>query len=207
MTANEERAKVLIEALPYIQRFNGETIVVKYGGHAMVDERLKTDFALDIILMRYVGINPIVVHGGGPQIGDLLKRLSIEPRFVDGMRVTDEETMDVVEMVLVGKVNKEIVNLINRKGGRAVGLSGKDGQLLTAEKMTYVKSKGDDRLRGHPDSLQPRTKRIYPRYCTGGGGQSRGNVQYQCRPGGWARRRGSQGTQADPLDGYGRCFG
>lgn len=139
-----ERAKVLVEALPYIQRFNGATMVIKYGGHAMVDEELKKGFALDIILMKYVGINPIVVHGGGPQIGDLLKKLSIEARFVDGMRVTDEKTMDVVEMVLVGKVNKEIVSLINGNGGRAVGLSGKDGGLLTARKLKYLKKKGAD---------------------------------------------------------------
>ena len=144
MIADHDRAKVLVEALPYIQRFNGATIVVKYGGHAMVDDPLKQSFALDVILMKYVGLNPIVVHGGGPQIGDLLKRLSIEPEFVDGMRVTDEETMDVVEMVLVGKVNKEIVNLINRNGGSAVGLSGKDGRLITARKMTYLKKKSDD---------------------------------------------------------------
>jgi len=144
MITHSDRAKVLIEALPYIQRFNGSTVVVKYGGHAMVDEELKRNFALDIILMKYVGINPIVVHGGGPQIGDLLEKLSIEPHFVDGMRVTDKETMDVVEMVLVGKVNKEIVNLINRNGGRAVGLSGKDGQLLTARKMEYRKQKTHD---------------------------------------------------------------
>jgi acetylglutamate kinase len=139
-----DRAQILIEALPYIQRFNKATIVVKYGGHAMVDEELKQMFALDVILMKYVGLNPIVVHGGGPQIGEFLKRLSIEPEFVDGMRVTDKQTMDVVEMVLAGKVNKEIVNLINRNGGRAVGLSGKDGRLITAKKMTYLKSRGND---------------------------------------------------------------
>jgi acetylglutamate kinase len=110
----------------------------------MVDEGLKQDFALDIILMKYVGLNPIVIHGGGPQIGDLLRRLSIESEFVDGMRVTDSQTMDVVEMVLVGKVNKEIVSLINRHGGRAVGLSGKDGNLITARKMKYLKQKGAD---------------------------------------------------------------
>jgi acetylglutamate kinase len=144
MISQTERAQVLIEALPYIQRFNGDTIVIKYGGHAMVDERLKRNFALDIILMRYVGMNPIIVHGGGPQIGDFLKRLSIETEFVDGMRVTDKQTMDVVEMVLVGKVNKEIVNLINRNGGRAVGLSGKDGRLITAKKMRYLREKGGD---------------------------------------------------------------
>jgi acetylglutamate kinase len=139
-----EIATVLIEALPYIRRFNNATIVVKYGGHAMVDEGLKRNFALDIILMKYVGLNPIVVHGGGPQIGDFLKKLSIESEFVDGMRVTDKQTMDVVEMVLVGKVNKEIVALINQSGGQSVGLSGKDGQLITAKKMKYVKETGDD---------------------------------------------------------------
>ena len=145
MITHSEWAKVLIEALPYIQRFNGATIVVKYGGNAMVEERLKHNFALDIILMKYVGMNPIVVHGGGPQIGDFLKKLSMEPEFVDGMRVTDKQTMGVVEMVLVGKVNKEIVTLINRNGGNAVGLSGKDGSLITARKMKYLKKKGDDR--------------------------------------------------------------
>ena len=143
MITHTDRAKILIEALPYIQRFNRATVVVKYGGHAMVDNSLKQNFALDIILMKYVGMNPIVVHGGGPQIGDLLQRLSIKAEFVDGMRVTDKQTMDVVEMVLVGKVNKEIVNLINRNGGRAVGLSGKDGHLITAQKMQYLKKKAD----------------------------------------------------------------
>jgi len=139
-----DRAKVLIEALPYIRRFKNATVVVKYGGHAMVDEGLKKSFALDIILLKYVGLNPIVVHGGGPQIGEVLKRLSIESAFVDGMRVTDKQTMDVVEMVLVGKINKEIVTLINQNGGQSVGLSGKDGQLITARKMKYLKHKGDD---------------------------------------------------------------
>ncbi len=144
MTTHTDRARVLIEALPYIRRFNGATIVVKYGGHAMVDEKLKRDFALDIILMKYVGMNPVVVHGGGPQIGNFLKRLSIESEFVDGMRVTDRQTMDVVEMVLVGKVNKEIVTLINQNGGSAVGLSGKDGHLISAKKMKYLKSGRED---------------------------------------------------------------
>jgi len=144
MISHTDRATILIEALPYIQRFQNSTFVIKYGGHAMVDETLKQEFALDIILMKYVGLNPIVVHGGGPQIGELLKRLSIESSFVDGMRVTDKQTMDVVEMVLVGKVNKEIVSLINRNGGRAVGLSGKDGRLITARKMKYIKRKGTD---------------------------------------------------------------
>lgn len=136
-----DRAKVLVEALPYIQRFSNATIVIKYGGHAMVDEGLKKNFALDIVLMKYVGLNPIVVHGGGPQIGSFLKKLGIESEFVDGMRVTDQQTMDVVEMVLVGKVNKEIVTLIHQNGGESVGLSGKDGRLITARKMEYRKKK------------------------------------------------------------------
>ncbi len=129
-------AHVLIEALPYIQRFRGKTIVVKYGGNAMTEDHLKHSFARDIVLMKLVGLNPVVVHGGGPQIGKLLERIGKESRFVDGMRVTDAETMDVVEMVLGGLVNKEIVNLINSKGGRAVGLTGKDGDLIRARKMT-----------------------------------------------------------------------
>ena len=128
-------AQVIARALPYIQRFAGKTVVVKYGGNAMVDERLKQSFARDIVLMKAVGINPVVVHGGGPQIGDLLERLSIKSEFVDGMRVTDDKTMDVVEMVLGGTINKEIVNLISSAGGRAFGVTGKDGQLIRAKKM------------------------------------------------------------------------
>ena len=130
-----EKAEVLIEALPYIRRFYNKTIVIKYGGHAMVDDRLKVDFALDVILMKYVGLNPVIVHGGGPQIGRVLEKMGKSSKFIDGMRVTDLETMDVVEMVLVGKVNKEIVGLINHHGGQAVGLSGKDGQLIKARKL------------------------------------------------------------------------
>jgi acetylglutamate kinase len=133
-------ADVLIEALPYIQRFKGKTIVVKFGGNAMVDEELKHSFARDIVLMKLVGLNPIVVHGGGPQIGELLTRLGKTSEFVDGMRVTDSETMDVVEMVLGGLVNKEIVNLINQHGGKAVGLTGKDGDFIHARKITLKKS-------------------------------------------------------------------
>jgi acetylglutamate kinase len=129
-----ERAGILVEALPYIRRFFNKTVVIKYGGHAMVDGELKDNFARDVVLMKYIGINPVVVHGGGPQIGSLLKKLGKESKFVQGMRVTDEETMDIVEMVLVGKVNKEIVGLINRHGGMAVGLSGKDANLIRAEK-------------------------------------------------------------------------
>lgn len=128
-------AQVLSEALPYIQRFTGKTVVVKYGGNAMETDEIKNSFARDIVLMKLVGINPVVVHGGGPQIGDLLKRIGKESRFVDGMRVTDSETMDVVEMVLGGLVNKDIVNLINSNGGKAVGLSGKDAQLIRAKKL------------------------------------------------------------------------
>jgi acetylglutamate kinase len=128
-------ARVLGEALPYIRRFRDKTVVVKYGGNAMVDEQLKSGFARDIVLMRLVGINPVVVHGGGPQIGQVLAKIGKESQFVDGMRVTDSETMDVVEMVLGGLVNKEIVNLITRHGGRAVGLTGKDGDLIRARKL------------------------------------------------------------------------
>jgi len=129
-----ERADILLEALPYIKRFYNKTIVIKYGGHAMVDNELKDKFAQDVVMMKYIGINPVVVHGGGPQIGSFLKKLGKESQFIQGMRVTDEETMNIVEMVLVGMVNKEIVGLINRHGGNAVGLSGKDGNLIQAEK-------------------------------------------------------------------------
>ncbi len=129
------KAEVLLEALPYIQRFYGKTFVVKYGGRAMVDEQLKASFAQDIVLLKYVGISPVVVHGGGPQIDQTLKKMGIVSRYMQGMRVTDPETLDIVEMVLVGKVNKEIVGLINHQGGMAVGLSGKDGGLILARKM------------------------------------------------------------------------
>jgi acetylglutamate kinase len=129
---------ILIEALPYIRRFSGMTIVVKYGGHAMVDEQLKEDFARDITLLKFIGLNPVVVHGGGPQINKVLEQMGISSTFVKGMRLTDEPTMDVVEMVLGGKVNKSIVAQINHQGGRAVGLSGKDGGLIQAKKLTIV---------------------------------------------------------------------
>ncbi len=129
-----ERADILLETLPYIRRFYNKTIVIKYGGHAMVDNDLKDKFAQDVVMMKYIGINPVVVHGGGPQIGELLKKFGKESKFIQGMRVTDEETMNIVEMVLVGMVNKEIVGLINRHGGNSVGLSGKDGNLINAEK-------------------------------------------------------------------------
>lgn len=130
-------AKVLAEALPYIQRFHGKTMVIKYGGNAMVDDTLKRGFARDIVLMKLVGMNPVVVHGGGPQIGNMLKQVGKETQFIEGMRVTDAETMDVVEMVLGGLVNKEIVNLISQHGGHAVGLTGKDGGLIHARKLTF----------------------------------------------------------------------
>ncbi|MBI4357252.1 MAG: acetylglutamate kinase [Gammaproteobacteria bacterium] len=139
MTLNAKRAlhiaEVLTEALPYIQSFVGKTIVIKYGGHAMEDRDLQSNFAKDVVLMKTVGMNPIIVHGGGPQIGALLKRLGKETRFIQGMRVTDQDTMDVVEMVLGGQVNPSIVHLINRHGGRAVGLTGKDGQFILAKKL------------------------------------------------------------------------
>ncbi len=137
-------ARVLTEALPYIRRFRDRTIVIKYGGNAMVDDALKNGFARDLVLMKTVGIHPVVVHGGGPQIGQLLERLGKESRFVSGMRVTDAETMDVVEMVLGGLVNKEIVNLINRHGGAAVGLTGKDGDLIRARKLELSASDGGE---------------------------------------------------------------
>lgn len=130
-----EKAHVLVEALPWIRKFYGKAIVIKYGGNAMVDEKLKEGFARDVILMKYIGLNPIVVHGGGPQIGKVLEAMGIKTNFVQGMRVTDAKTMDVVEMVLGGKVNKEIVANINKHGGRAVGLTGKDGNLISARKL------------------------------------------------------------------------
>ena len=144
-----ERADILLEALPYIRRFYNKTIVIKYGGHAMVDQDLKDKFARDVVMMKYIGINPVVVHGGGPQIGSFLKKLGKESKFVQGMRVTDEETMNIVEMVLVGMVNKEIVGLINRHGGKAVGLSGKDGNLIEAEKY-YL---NDEKAKNTPSEI------------------------------------------------------
>ncbi|MGW8246584.1 MAG: acetylglutamate kinase [Acidiferrobacterales bacterium] len=154
-----ERARILAEALPYIRRFKNKTIVVKYGGNAMVDDELKNGFARDVVLMKLVGMNPVVVHGGGPQIGQLLERMGKESKFVDGMRVTDAETMDVVEMVLGGLVNKEIVSMINHHGGKAVGLTGKDGGLIRARKMMLKKASGDDSVDighvGEVESIDP----------------------------------------------------
>jgi acetylglutamate kinase len=135
--------EVLLEALPYIREFRGKSVVIKYGGSAMESDELKESFALDVVLLHLVGINPVIVHGGGPQIGALMKKLGKQPAFVGGMRVTDAETMEIVEMVLVGKINKEIVGLINHHGGRAVGLSGKDGNLLRARKRLHRTATGD----------------------------------------------------------------
>jgi acetylglutamate kinase len=140
-----DKAKILVEALPYIRRFYNKTIVIKYGGSTMEEEGLRRNFALDVVLLKYIGLNPVVVHGGGPQIGEMLTRLGKKSEFVEGMRVTDRETMDVVEMVLVGKVNKEIVAMINQQGGKAVGLSGKDGRLILAKKLKLTRSAGKDK--------------------------------------------------------------
>ena len=140
------KAKTLAEALPYIQRFHGKTIVIKYGGNAMTDPALKEGFARDVVLLKVVGMNPVIVHGGGPQIDDLLKRVGKKGEFIQGMRVTDAETMDLVEMVLGGQVNKEIVNLIKRCGGKAVGLTGKDGGLIRARKMKLRSAPGSDEM-------------------------------------------------------------
>ena len=157
------RAETLIEALPYIRAFQGKTLVIKYGGAAMEQADLKEQFAKDVLLLRLVGIRPVIVHGGGPQIGALMKRLGKEPRFVGGMRVTDEETMEIVEMVLVGKINKEIVGLINLHGGRAVGLSGKDGTLIRAHKRLHRTADGtmaDIGLVGEVDAVNPEVIRL-----------------------------------------------
>jgi acetylglutamate kinase len=140
-----EKANILVEALPYIRRFYQKTVVIKYGGHAMVAPDLKDSFAKDVVLMKYIGINPVVVHGGGPQIGEMLRRIGKKSEFCQGMRITDADTMDIVEMVLAGKVNKEIAALINRHGGRAVGLSGKDGTLIEARKLQIVRDAGENR--------------------------------------------------------------
>ena len=136
-------ASVLSEALPYLQGLNNKTIVIKFGGNAMTDEKLKNSFARDIVLLKQVGVNPVVVHGGGPQIGKVLQKIGKESQFIDGMRVTDSETMDIVEMVLGGQVNKRIVNLINHNGGQAVGLTGKDGSMIRAKKMQMTRASSE----------------------------------------------------------------
>jgi len=138
-----EKAKILIEVMPYIQTFRGKTFVIKYGGSAMAEEDLKQSFAQDVVLLRYIGINPVIVHGGGPQIGKTMEQMGKKPSFVSGQRITDEETMDIVEMVLGGKINKEIVNLITRAGGKAVGLTGKDGGLIQSKKLKLSKKSAE----------------------------------------------------------------
>ncbi len=163
MAAMVQRAEILMEALPYIRAFQAKTLVIKYGGAAMEDATLKASFALDVVLLRYVGINPVIVHGGGPQIGALMKRLGKEPAFVGGMRVTDAETMEIVEMVLVGKINKEIVGLINHHGGRAVGLSGQDGHLILARRRPHRTPDGqevDIGLVGEVQAVNPEAIRL-----------------------------------------------
>ena len=154
-----DKAAILAEALPYIRSFNGKTIVVKYGGNAMTDDKLKEDFAKDVVLLKLVGLNPVVVHGGGPQINDLLNRVGKEGQFIQGMRVTDSETMDVVEMVLGGLVNKEIVSLINQHGGKAVGVTGKDGSFIRARKMFLKADDGEESIDigqvGEIESIDP----------------------------------------------------
>jgi acetylglutamate kinase len=163
MDAANRRAEILMEALPYIRAFQGKTLVIKYGGAAMEQASLKELFAKDVLLLRLVGIRPVIVHGGGPQIGALMKRLGKEPQFVGGMRVTDEETVEIVEMVLVGKINTEIVGLINHHGGRAVGLSGKDGNLIRARKRLHRTANGeltDIGLVGEVERVDPEPIRV-----------------------------------------------
>ena len=164
-----EKADILLEALPYIQRFANKTIVIKYGGHAMEDEELKTNFVRDVILLHYIGLNPVIVHGGGPQIDGMLDKIGKKSQFIEGMRVTDEETMEVVEMVLVGKINKEIVSRINSNGGHAIGLSGADGNLIRARKMWAFKKgkEGQEQERidlgkvGEVESIDPGVIRTF----------------------------------------------
>lgn len=168
MKNSPDTAHILIEALPYIQRYSGKTIVIKYGGNAMTEDKLKHSFAKDIVLLKQIGINPVIVHGGGPQIGQLLTQLGKESQFINGMRVTDQETMNVVEMVLGGLVNKEIVNLINQTGGRAIGLTGKDGGMIRASKMLMHTSAENGQppkpvdlgYVGQVDSINPRAVRL-----------------------------------------------
>jgi acetylglutamate kinase len=163
MNTDHRRAEILMEALPYIREFRGKTVVIKYGGSAMEQVELKRSFALDVILLHFVGINPVIVHGGGPQIGALMKRLGKEPQFVGGMRVTDGETVEIVEMVLVGKINKEIVGLINYHGGKAVGLSGKDGSLIRARRRLHRLPSGeqiDIGLVGEVETVNPEAIRL-----------------------------------------------
>ena len=204
-----EKAGTLMDALPYIRAFWGKTFVIKYGGHAMESPQLAEGFARDVILLKYVGMNPVIVHGGGPQIGAMMKRLGKEPQFVGGMRVTDEETMEIVEMVLVGRINKEIVGLINHQGGKAVGLSGKDGTLIRARRRSHrTAGRGGPRHRAgrRRDARQPgadpppRRARVHPGDRPRRRRRGRRELQHQRRP----RRRGGgrrpPGREAHPPD-------
>ena len=214
------KAEVLLEALPFIKRFYGKTFVVKYGGAAMVDEDLKQSFAQDVVLLKYVGINVVVVHGGGPQINETLGKMGIESRYVRGMRVTDSETIDIIEMVLVGKVNKEIVALVNQHGGAAVGLSGKDGQLILARKMNVtVPGDGESTeiidigmvgeiVRVDPTVIRSLDgNRFIPVIAPGGRGREGRDLQHQRGPGGWAGGRRPRRGEADPAHRRGRGAG
>jgi acetylglutamate kinase len=205
-----EVAGILAEALPYIQKFHGKTIVIKYGGNAMVDSALKRSFARDIVLMKLVGMNPVVVHGGGPQISTLLDRMGKKSEFVDGLRVTDRETMDVVEMVLGGLVNKEIVASINAQGGKAVGLTGKDGSLIRARKLNHEVD-GNAFDYGHVgeiESIDPGlvhsldNVNFIPVIAPIGVGCGRQCLQYQCRYRGRQARLHAGRGEADPADQY-----
>ena len=202
-----EKAGTLMDALPYIRAFWGKTIVIKYGGHAMESPQLAEGFARDVVLLKYVGMNPVIVHGGGPQIGAMMKRLGKEPRFVGGMRVTDEETMEIVEMVLVGRINKEIVGLINHHGGKAVGLSGKDGTLIRARRRMHRTPAGEELdigLVGRRDAREPgadpppRRARVHPGDRPRRGRRRRRDLQHQRRPGRRRGRRRPPGREAHP---------
>ena len=198
-----EKANILVEALPYIRAFAGKTLVIKYGGKAQVDDALKAGFAEDVVLMKYIGLNPVIVHGGGPQISDMMKRLGKEPRFVDGVRVTDRETMEIVEMVLGGVINKEIVELISRHGGRAVGVSGKDGRLITAKR---VKASGGKRVDlgqvGDVEAIDPQMlvdltfEPLHPGDRADRRRPRRRHLQHQRRSGGGRGRARGEGRKA-----------
>ena len=203
----EQIAATLIQALPYIRIFAGKTIVIKYGGNAMIDEELKKAVMRDLVLMRLVGINPILVHGGGPEINEAMKKLGKEPEFVAGRRVTDAETMEIVEMVLTGKTNKSIVAHLNGEGVQAVGLSGKDANLLIATKDT---DNGDIGFVGKIAHVNPgdyphaHQRRLHSRDLVGGGGRGWTGLQRQCRHGGGGAGGGAPCGEADPDD---RCRG
>jgi acetylglutamate kinase len=217
-SAAQFTAKTLSEALPYIQRYAGQIIVVKYGGHAMVDETLSAMFARDVVLLKTLGIHPVIVHGGGPQIGKLLDRLGIVSEFKGGLRVTDEATMEVVEMVLSGPINKSIVRAVNQAGGLAVGLSGSDGQLLQATKATKTERDPDSHIEqvldlgfvGEPtgvdtsviEALLKADSQLIPVVAPVAMGPGRASLQRECRHGG---RRACRGAGGQPPDAADRC--